>query len=250
MRKYIRSFNRIISGKKYNLLTIVNPLEKRSKDGTIMWLCKCECGNFKELNTSLIGRHKSCGCIRKTCKRIKPNQKIGNLTAVERVDKINRKGIFYKFKCDCGNEKIASVSNVVSGITKSCGCLLRISRSITGKLHRKKFGESTLNFLYHNAKANAKHRKKEFNLTLDEFNKTVQQSCFYCKQSPKKVKIKGRYGHVFVNGIDRIDSSIGYAMENIVPCCKTCNSAKGQMNSQQFKEWIQRIYNNYVLNTL
>lgn len=50
--------------------------------------------------------------------------RFGRLTAVSCVGydpKIH--GTVWKFACDCGNEKITSTNQVVSGKTKSCGCL-------------------------------------------------------------------------------------------------------------------------------
>jgi len=42
----------------------------------------------------------------------------------------------YLCQCDCGNEKIIFLRSLVSGKTKSCGCLLRESCSINGKKRR------------------------------------------------------------------------------------------------------------------
>ena len=45
-----------------------------------------------------------------------------------------------------------------------------------------------------------------------------------------------------LNGIDRINNSVGYTEKNSVPCCGTCNVAKGQMTLAEFKLWIARIH--------
>lgn len=52
-------------GKKYNKLTIIKFLKLKNKNR--VWLCKCDCGNFTEVDThSLISGHtKSCGCLQK-----------------------------------------------------------------------------------------------------------------------------------------------------------------------------------------
>ena len=44
------------------------------------------------------------------------------------------------------------------------------------------------------------------------------------------------------NGIDRIDSSKGYTVENSVACCKYCNTAKNTMSVDEFLKWIGRVY--------
>ncbi|MCL2855187.1 MAG: AP2 domain-containing protein [Defluviitaleaceae bacterium] len=52
-----------------------------------------------------------------------------------RIDGIKRKvkNPLWKFKCDCGNEKITTVRLVKSGKTKSCGCLHKESVARNGK---------------------------------------------------------------------------------------------------------------------
>lgn len=53
-----------LSGQKFNMLTILN-LVRLDKNGFKIWLCKCDCGNEKELygQTVKSGRTKSCGCL-------------------------------------------------------------------------------------------------------------------------------------------------------------------------------------------
>jgi hypothetical protein len=43
------------------------------------------------------------------------------------------------------------------------------------------------------------------------------------------------------NGIDRIDSSIGYILSNCRPCCRTCNVAKSDLSETEFWNWLTRI---------
>lgn len=52
-----------ISGKTFNGLTAIKPIGKY-KSGNTIWLCKCECGNFCEVESHLLrsGKQKSCGC--------------------------------------------------------------------------------------------------------------------------------------------------------------------------------------------
>ena len=50
---------------KYERLTVID--EKRDKNNTIHYLCKCECGNEKWIyrGNLISGKSKSCGCYRK-----------------------------------------------------------------------------------------------------------------------------------------------------------------------------------------
>ena len=45
-------------------------------------------------------------------------EKLGNI-------KQNDKKIYWKCKCDCGNETIVCSTNLLNANTKSCGCLVR-----------------------------------------------------------------------------------------------------------------------------
>lgn len=53
-------------GKKFNRLTVIQSYVS-DKYGNIQWLCKCECGNEKVVNSSKLksGHTKSCGCFAK-----------------------------------------------------------------------------------------------------------------------------------------------------------------------------------------
>lgn len=56
-------------------------------------------------------------------------QRFGRLVVIERVDShiqpSGQRKTRWLCKCDCGNEKIVSSSQLKSGMTKSCGCLSR-----------------------------------------------------------------------------------------------------------------------------
>ncbi len=54
-------------GDKVGRLTIVQKLNKKSANGCFVYLCECECGNFKEVISSSLksGLTRSCGCLKK-----------------------------------------------------------------------------------------------------------------------------------------------------------------------------------------
>lgn len=53
-----------IAGMKFGLLTAIKPTDKRASNGSIIWLCKCDCGNFTEVSVGQLMREHtlSCGC--------------------------------------------------------------------------------------------------------------------------------------------------------------------------------------------
>jgi hypothetical protein len=118
-----------LAGHRYGRL-LVQSQAPSSKDGKARWHCLCDCGApcvvaGKELRSD---KTKSCGCLRRetTSKQRGKNlegHKIGRLLIVKRVDK-NRQGNYtWLCNCDCGKSKIISSLGLLSGGTKSCGCL-------------------------------------------------------------------------------------------------------------------------------
>ena len=55
-----------LTGHKYNRLTVIAPVRK-DKSGQTIWRCRCDCGNYTEIQGSHLrnGTIKSCGCYRR-----------------------------------------------------------------------------------------------------------------------------------------------------------------------------------------
>ena len=87
-------------------------------------------------------------------------------------------------------------------------------------------------------KSTALKRKLEWKLDQITVFKMIQQPCFYCGATVEFPKTR--------NGLDRIDSSKGYILENVVPCCYPCNIAKHEMSLSEFKSHILKIYENWA----
>ena len=62
--KCIRKNFHDITGQKFGLLTAIEPTDKRYQK-SIVWKCKCDCGNFKEVSAHSLLTHgtQSCGCL-------------------------------------------------------------------------------------------------------------------------------------------------------------------------------------------
>lgn len=50
-------------------------------------------------------------------------------------------------------------------------------------------------------------------------------------------------GNFTYNGLDRIDSSKGHTLDNVVTCCATCNYMKRSMTHDEFIDHIDKVYN-------
>jgi hypothetical protein len=76
-------------------------------------------------------------------------------------------------------------------------------------------------------------RNLEVTMTDEEIMNMTDLPCVYC--GTETVDMVKR------NGIDRLDSSIGYELANCVPCCGICNLSKGKVDSITFVERIKQI---------
>jgi predicted Zn-ribbon and HTH transcriptional regulator len=83
-----------------------------------------------------------------------------------------------------------------------------------------------LNGKWQQYKNNAKKRNLAFNLTLHEFGEYWQEPCSYCGSGIETI------------GVDRVDSSLGYTVENTVSCCFTCNEMK---MTRTKAEWVDHM---------
>lgn len=147
-------------------------------------------------------------------------------------------------KCDCGNEVIISGANLHSGNSRSCGCL---HKERFNDVCRLSTGEASFNALIGSIKRRAKRRNLEWSLNKEQVKKLTKQDCHYCGIEPQQIISQtGCNGPYIYNGLDRIDNSKGYIIDNVVPCCKFCNQAKSSMTIEQFREWLTRIYKHYI----
>jgi 5-methylcytosine-specific restriction endonuclease McrA len=182
----------------------------------------------------------------------KSGLKFGRLTVVSFSHYEPRKtsggrDIFWKCVCDCGGEKIANNSRLLSGSTRSCGCLHQERMKALHKGNVNK--NAAFDAIVRDYKRGAKARGLEFSLTVEQIKELIQQRCFYCCCSPSKVRDRNGK-HIFkesvmiYNGIDRVDNNVGYVYNNCVPCCEECNWAKGSRTQKEFLEWISRLIEN------
>lgn len=65
-KAHIAGLNRLdITGERFDRLVAVRPTEERDVGGSVIWECKCDCGNtvMISVNTLRQGRTHSCGCL-------------------------------------------------------------------------------------------------------------------------------------------------------------------------------------------
>lgn len=62
-------------------------------------------------------------------------EKYWNLTKISFSHKTTSGQSYWLFRCDCGNEKVIRLGDVISGNTKGCGCLRRKSVADRSRIH-------------------------------------------------------------------------------------------------------------------
>lgn len=191
--------------------------------------------------------------MHKNCKNL-TGQRFSKLLVIERDNKkLKDRKVYWKCKCDCGNFTVSQGTLLRRKAIKSCGCI----RSQVKIKDRKIFILKRM--FYRKIEYPSKKMGKRYNIDFNFFIKIIKNNCFYCGRGPQSVyKDTLHYGvreykrvisdiEISHNGIDRIDSGLGYTKENVVPCCSDCNYAKNQLTQSEFKELIAKIYNNFCI---
>ena len=86
---------------------------------------------------------------------------------------------------------------------------------------------------------NARNKDRNFDLSEDDFINMTSQPCIYCGE------YSDTYNGEWFNGIDRIDSNLGYSLDNCVPCCAICNRMKMDLDVNNWIDKMKQIISYY-----
>ena len=222
-------------GHRYGRWTVIRREQIPGKRSAC-WLCRCECGVERIIDGRLLrsGLSKSCGCARV---KDESGKRYGKLTVIQRYGSRPAQGTSayaqWLCRCDCGEERIVVGSALRQGTVLSCGC--------TG--NKLAEGKAAFRNVYRSYKRSAKVRHIDWSLSEEEVTFLTQQTCTYCGQAPTQIRrVPNTNGEYVYNGIDRVDNNKGYIRDNVVPCCKWCNVAKGTRLQEEFLDWIIQAY--------
>jgi len=89
---------------------------------------------------------------------------------------------------------------------------------------------------------NANNKNVPFNITFEDYTTIVKNPCYYC----------GILQDRGFNGIDRMNSKVGYILHNCVSCCKMCNYMKASISVDVFIKRVEHIlsYQNIISGNL
>lgn len=143
------------------------------------------------------------------------------------------------YRCECGNIKETSISELNQGRVVSCGC--RARRSGPDNVNWKGYGEISA-FFFNGIRKGAIRRNHTFNITIeyawDLFLKQDRKCILSGVDLIFNRKWTDRYGTA---SIDRIDSNIGYECNNIQWVHKDINYMKQDFTMDEFKNWCRKV---------
>jgi hypothetical protein len=106
------------------------------------------------------------------------------------------------------------------------------NKLVDGKLYPNAFQD--YNSKYSSYKYSSNKKGFIFDISEELFDNTTSKPCYMCgKLSTKEHQ----------NGLDRIDSSVGYVENNIYSCCGNCNYMKNNYSYKMFMDKCVMIYN-------
>ena len=171
---------------------------------------------------------------------VKIGDTYSRLTVIDHPFSIkNSKGKSNRFvlcECSCGVVKTVSLNKLRMKKTLSCGCynkeiLSRKRISDTDRVERS---------LVREYKQSAKCRGLDYSLSDTVIFSIIKESCHYCGTPPNKPHREN--SSFLYNGVDRVDNSLGYVQDNVVPCCYICNKMKGVLSKEEFMEHLDKIF--------
>lgn len=116
-----------LTGKIFGKLTVIKEHPERTPQGSVQWVCQCECGNSTIVSGDNLRRNHtlSCGCQKKESAQARVidlvGQRFGKLTVIEKADTIDRQ-LYWWCQCDCGKIIRVCGNSLKQGKTKTCGC--------------------------------------------------------------------------------------------------------------------------------
>ena len=165
---------------------------------------------------------------------------LGGIQLIESVG-VKKGRLWVKCLCkSCGKEFEAQFHNIYKGNYKSCGCLQHAS----GNKNPKWKGEGEISKSYFESlKRGASSRNLSFKITIQDIWDLFLKQNRKCIFSGVDLIFPVNRKDVKANAsLDRINSNIGYELNNIQWVDKEINYMKQSMNSQQFLDKIQKIY--------
>lgn len=175
-------------------------------------------------------------------KRIVNGQRYGYLTPVRFITSRNA----WECTCICGKIVYRLGAALLKYKYPNCGCKKGLHAMLSDQRAHKNAIIAT--YVRH-----AKSRGHTFELSFDEAVRLFESSCHYCDKPPSNERtvkpsrrVRNKYNcnitTYYYSGIDRVDSSKGYTVDNCVPCCFQCNWSKSNCSLEEWRAWVISLY--------
>jgi hypothetical protein len=144
--------------------------------------------------------------------------------------------------CDCGNLRELSTKILISKKNKSCGCWKR-QKEYREKHHCWTGYEGIHGKRWQIIKTGAIKRGHKFNLSIQDAWKLYEKQNRKCAISGVDIYFAETVStfSAATASLDRIDSTLGYTLDNVQWVHKEINLMKQGMSMKQFLEWIKII---------
>lgn len=200
-----------------------------------MWKCRCDCGKKPTVRGSHLrsGHVASCGGRGKGCARVVATDLTGRQFGQLNIC-AKGSGDTWVCKCSCGETAIVKRRNLITGDTRSCGCLhsaVTRNRSTKHGLH----GTTQYN-LFHKAKRRATAKGLPFDIELSDV--VIPKKCPLLG-----LEIKQGGGPLSANSasLDRITPRDGYVKGNVWVISQKANQMKSDLDLQQLRHFVAVI---------
>ncbi len=225
-----------MTGLRFGKLLVIRENGRVNEKKNILWLCKCDCGieSNKRGSDLRSGRTNSCGnCHFGRLDDIEVRQRISdkNLTLLSEYKGVN---VLVKILCHCGNKFSSTPQRIFSNDTTSCGCLKSLG-GIRSKMW-KGYGDISSSY-FSSVRNSAKSRGLELGVTIEQIWELFLKQNRKCALSGIDISFEPNFGKFYRNqtaSLDRINSDIGYVLDNIQWVHKDWNISKQDKTDEDF----------------
>lgn len=239
-----------IAGRTFGKWTVIRKSEDYNK--STKWVCQCSCGVVKDVLSVSLRHGRSVGCYgckrhglyQETPKHDLGGKRFGSLVAESTVRRryVDDRRWFWKCACDCGRTAEVSADMLLAGRTRSCGCSLRRSGSLS-PLWRGICGVPR--HYWARILQGARVRNLAVTVSFEYAAKLLEAQGYKCAltgvpivfQSGRRTSWSGQW----TASLDRITSSRGYVPGNLQWVHKDINQMKMNLENDEFIAMCQLV---------
>ena len=160
-----------LTGKRFGKLIVTKMIYENVKETKCE--CQCDCGSIiiVKRNALIDKNTQSCGCVHNPSLL---NQRFGKLRVIKEIPNDTSQRT-WECKCDCGATTYLTTHLLLSGHTKSCGCLRSETTSYNEIYIAQILADNQINFEREKVFKNCKHIKSlRYDFYLPDYNLCIE----------------------------------------------------------------------------